>query len=733
MTYVNRVLLKKKLHPRKNKRVYARKLTKKRTKSAKPVKSNFRKTSVSKIVQLFTGIGLILFVLAVIFTMSYLQYVSQDLPTPEKPFGIKNTTSIIYDRSGAELYRIFDEEDRDPVRIENIPALVKWTFLASEDINFYEHFGIDPVAILRCVSRYFSNDADKCGGSTITQQLIKKTALTDEVNLERKVKEVLLAIKIEELRSKDEILEMYLTVVPEGSNIYGITRAAKFYFGKELKDLNLAEISVLAAIPQNPSRLSPTKSIDNDDAKQLLRQRQLYVLGQLERHMEKINRAISAEGAEENQLLTLEKINEAKNFELVYKDPVFEIKAPHFVFYVQEQLQERGYNNGVPFTLEEIETAGLRIFTTLDLSMQKVAEEQVKKAVDIYGKRYGAENAALVAMSPKTGEVFAYVGSYDYFGKPSPEGCTLGLTCRFEPQVSIPETLQPYGSSLKPMVYYDAAMHGLLTPNTILSDVPIHIGSYKPKNYEGKFYGQKTARWMLINSRNIPAIMFVQMIGVENFLNDIRAWGYTTLNNPAGYGPAVAVGGADIKLTEHAQAYGVLANSGKLVKHEVVLRIEDQNGRVLYEHKPEATQVADARGVYLVNQILNGKNGGGLADSWDGRDIAGKTGTSENQKETLYIGYTPEIVAAGWLGNNNNADMRYGATGGTSAKPWVNEFMKRVGDKFPPTPFERPPGVYTDRYGDTRISGINAPAVLIYPAEYLLNPTQEPVMAKNTR
>ncbi|MCA9384070.1 penicillin-binding protein, partial [Candidatus Dojkabacteria bacterium] len=421
---------------------------------------------------------------------------TEDLPSPDKPFGNKNSASEIYDRHGNLLYRVFGEENSDPVNIEEVPELLKWAFMSAEDADFYKHPGVDVTSIINCGFRYVKDGFASCGGSTITQQLVKQTALTDERSIERKVKEVILSLQIERERDKDEILEMYLTVAPEGSNIYGITRAAKFYFGKELSELNLAEMAVLASIPQNPSNLSPTKSANPEEAQERLTIRMNYVLDQMERYMDQINDDIKDKTGEENAL-TQEMIDEARETELVYREPVFEIEAPHFVFYAQKLLQERNYNNGVPFTLAELETGGYKITTTLDIDYQAIAEEQVNKGVSDYGSRYGGNNAALVSLNPKTGEVLAMAGSKDYFGSPQPEGCTLGVNCQFEPNVNIVDTLQSPGSSMKPMVYYMAIMDGLITPGSQLADVPIQIGNYNPKNYEGGFVGIQSARWML--------------------------------------------------------------------------------------------------------------------------------------------------------------------------------------------------------------------------------------------
>lgn len=627
-----------------------------------------------------------------LFVFSYVQGITEDLPSPDKPFGLKNAASEIYDRNGKLLYRVFGEANSDPVDIDEVPELLQWTFLAAEDIDFYQHPGFDVTAVVRAGLYEVFGIGSRSGGSTITQQLVKQTALTNERKIERKIKEIILALQIERVRTKDEILEMYLTVAPEGSNIYGIKTAARFYFDKDLSQLNLAEMAILAAIPQNPTNLSPTKSANPEESQKKVKERQLYVLDQMQKYKDLINQKHRERTGEDNDILTQEMIDEARNFELTYSKPSFDIKAPHFVFYVQKLLQQRGYNNGEPFSLSDIETGGYKIYTTLDLDMQSIAEEQVIKGVDNYGKRYGAENAALVAINPKNGEVLAMAGSKNYFGEPVPEGCTLGKNCKFEPNVNITDTLQSFGSSMKPINYYMAFMNGLITPGSQIADIPIKIGNYEPKNYEGGFIGIRSARLMLSDSRNIPAIYLVDQLGVENYLELLKKFGYTTLTNPAGYGPSIVVGGADVKLIEHAQAYTVFANEGKLTQHEVVTRIVDRNGEDVYNAQPVSEQVADPRGVYLINDILNG-NKRGPGDSWDGRDVAGKTGTSEDQKETLFVTWTPEIVVVGWLGNNDNTPMRAGASGFGTAKPWIAEFLRRVGGSLPKTPFPRPDGI----------------------------------------
>ena len=708
---------------------------KRKWKSSKSIspKKNRRKIfwkRFQKLIYFMSGFLLILTVVGGLYAFGYLQSITEQLPSPDKPFGKKNAASEIYDRNGKLLYRVYGNENRDPVVLSEVPILLRYTIMAAEDIDFYDHAGVDLAALVRCAVLNLTKKS-ACGGSTITQQLIKQTALTNERSWERKIKEIIMALQIEKQRSKEEIIEMYLNVIPEGSNIYGIKRAAWEYFGKELDKLNLAEMAILASIPQDPNNLSPTRSA-NAQSKELVRERQIYVFDQVEKYMDKINDAIKTETGKEDGLITKEIITEARNYELIYTTTKKrdELKAPHFVFYVQKLLQERGYNNGEPFTKDNLETNGYKIYTTLDLDYQEIAEEQVKKGVDIYGKKYGAANAALISLAPKTGEIWAMVGSYDYFGESSPTGC-IGQNCEFAPEVNILDTLQSYGSSMKPMVYYFAIEKGLISAGSLLPDIPIKIGNYKPKNYGNVFTGIRPARKQLSDSQNIPPIYMLDQLGVDNFVKEMQRWGYTTLIDPRGYGPSIAVGGADIKIVEHAQAFGIIANEGKLVQHEVVKKIIDREGNVIFESTPKEVQIADPRATYIVSDILNANkggpglnkcNGGSDYKGWDCRDIAGKTGTSEDGKETLYATYTPELVTVGWLGNNNNKPMSTNVGGFSSARPWIAEFMLRVGTTFSATPFNRPAGVVNKGicsgegsscegiYGDLGLSDVSPPS-----------------------
>ncbi len=640
---------------------------------------------------------LVLFI-GFIFTLWYLQKISKDLPSPDEPFGSKNVASVIYDRNGTQLYKVYSNENRDPLILpsdeakitEVVPEHVVWAFLAAEDVNFYDHSGFDVTSMVSCGVKNIAGTST-CGGSTVTQQLVKQTVLTSERRLERKVKELLLSMQVERLYTKDQILAMYLTVAPMGSNVYGVNTGAKFYFGKELKDLTIAEAAILASLPQNPSVLSPTLSTAPEKSEAMLAARKEYVLSQMLRHKDKINKETGID-----DLITEEKIEEAKNQELAYQEPRIDIKAPHFVFYVQQLLQERGYNNGQPFTLAELETGGYKIKTTLDYTLQQTAESAVTNdGIGVYGARYGGHNAALITTRPSTGEVLAYVGSKDYNGEKEEK--------LFDPKVDILTSLQQPGSSAKPITYYNAFRDAVAAPGTQLMDIPISIGNYTPKNSDGQFRGLDSVRNHLVDSRNIPALILVEATGVGKYIDTANKFGYTTFTDVSNYGPSITLGAADVKATEHAQAFGVFANSGDFVQQEVVLEIQDRYGKVIYEHKPERVTVADKQAVFLVNDVLRGvPSASPSVFAGDGRQVAAKTGTSEEQKDTWYVMYSPDFVTVGWLGNNDNTPMRRGAFGSTSVKPWVQKYMSSILAYFPEkTSFSRPGGISTKQICQT--------------------------------
>lgn len=688
----------------KNKRSY---LLKGQSKSN--ITKRINKIKDGKLLRLMTipvGISLISIIVAVLGVMYYLKFVTTQLPSPDNPFKNKPESTFILASNTNEknenevLYTIFGDENRETISIEEVPDHVKWTVLAAEDIDFYNHRGFDLGGIYKAFLNYSLDVGSTRGGSTITQQLVKQTTLTNEQSIDRKLKELGISIEVERKYSKDEILEMYLNVNNYGSNIYGIGTAAKFYFGKNIKDLTLAEAATLAQIPRSPVYYSPTLAPDPNLGKQNAFDGRNYVLKQMENNLEKINSYIE----NDDNIILKEEIEAAKHEVLVYKEPRVGIKSPHFVFYVEELLTKNNYNNGKPFELAELQTGGYKIYTTLDTNIQKIAEEEVVSGIDNISSKYGGYNGAAVITRPSTGDVLAMVGSKDY---------NLTDNKYIDGQVNITTSLQSMGSTMKPFVYYKAFQLGIVSPGSYLPDVPVNINGYKPQNWDTKFKGnvRATPRMQLRESRNTPPIMLVDQMGVNNYIDTMVSFGYQTIDSRRSeFGHSIVLGGGEVTMLEHAQGYGVFANNGNLVEINPITKITRTDPKtheeiLVYERVIKKVPVADHRAVYMVNHILNYKNGG-PGQYVDGRDYAGKTGTSELHKDNSFVGYTPDFVIVGWNGNNQNQPMAYNSWGENVPRPWVIKLSQSIASYFPEkTPFQRPGGL-TSYKSDIAIEGI---------------------------
>jgi len=658
------------------------------------------KTKMKKLLGIFGGLVFVVIFLATIFSLSVVAKYSSELPNPDEPFERgQDLTSYVHDRNGKELYKIHGDENREIAQIEDVPLETQWAFMAAEDMDFYTHKGVDMGGLVKAGMYEVFGVGGPRGGSTITQQMIKNTVLTSERSYERKIKEMILSLRIEQKYEKNEVLQLYLNEIGFGGNTYGVKTAARIYFGREVEDLTLAESALLAGLPQAPGLYSPLFASDVTQARELAKNRQNYVLDQMLDKKDTINKYAKEynDWESEEDFITEEKIQAAREQEIVYKTSDVNIEAPHFVFYVEDELQKGNYNDGKPFTLSEVERGGLKITTSLDLDMQHVAEETVRNGLETHvkNKGLGGNNAALVTIDPKTGQILAMVGSADYFAQPSPEGCTLGADCKFEPKVNVSLALRQPGSSLKPMVYYSGFETGQLYPASILPDIPITFnGNYEPKNYGGDFLGQPwTARRMLYESRNIPAVEAIEIVGVTNFLNTLEKFGYSTFTQPENYGPAVALGAGDVKLAEHTNGYSVLATGGEYHPLSPILKIEDKEGNIIYEYESDESRkgvrVADERAAYLVTDILRNYHYTPPA----GYEFAGKTGTSDENRNTYYMGYSTEVVTGIWVGNNDNSRMTYQASGWMSARPIWTDYTNKIYGRFSPSTFPRPGGI----------------------------------------
>ncbi|MFZ1626555.1 MAG: transglycosylase domain-containing protein [Candidatus Moraniibacteriota bacterium] len=590
-------------------------------------------------------------------------YIAKDLPSPgnvRDRFVAESTK--IYDRSGTHLlYEVHGEEKRTVIPFSDMPDVVKFATISLEDQDFYNHFGIKLSSIARAILKDIITLDKAQGGSTITQQLVKNTLLSNEKALSRKIKEVILALELETKYSKDEILEMYLNEIPYGSNAYGIEAAAQTFFGKPARDLRLDEAALLSALPQATTYYSPYGSHT-----EALSGRQTYALQQMARlgyiTDEQAEEAINAD--------TLGKIVAQKDI----------IAAPHFVMYIKDYLQEKYGDRAV-------EEGGYRVTTTLDWDKQMIAEEAVRAGAE-KNARYKAKNAALIAIDPKTGQILSMVGSKDYFDT-SVDG-----------QVNVTIRERQPGSSFKPYVYLTAFMQGYI-PETLMYDVETEFEtaeekSYKPQNYNGKFRGPLSMAESLAQSLNIPAVKTLYLVGVREAIDTAKRLGIQGLNDPDRLGLSLVLGGGEVKLLDHVHAYATLATGG--VKHPLaaILRIEDAKGVAMEEFLGSTGErVVEEKYVTMLEHIMSTNSfrtpafGENSPLRFDARDVAAKTGTTNEFRDGWTIGFTPSLAVGVWAGNNDNSPMITGADGVVVAAPIWRAFLDKTLTNYATESFQK--------------------------------------------
>lgn len=637
----------------------------------------YKTSKKKKIILWVLGICLIGFLLMLLTGAGLFVWYAKDLPRPEKFTEREFVQSTkIFDRTGQVLlYEMYGEERREIISLQDMPEYLKQAVIATEDAKFYSHKGIDFTGIIRALKLDLKNRTLAYGGSTISQQLIRSTFLTLDKSMARKAKEIILTLELERRYSKDQILEWYLNQIPMGVNIYGVQSAAKTYFQKDAKDLTLAESACLAAIIKGPSYYSPFgKNIE------ALLGRKDYVLDRM-----------AQEG-----YITKEQAQEAKEEELQFAQVSTTIKAPHFVLYVQEYLLEK---YGETFLKE----GGLRVYTTLNWDLQEMAEEVIAKGIE-RNKSYNAYNAAFVATDPKTGEILSMIGSADWFGKPYPEGCVSGKDCMFDPKLNVATYKigrQP-GSAFKPFVYVTAFSKGY-DPDYVVVDELTNFGNwggedYIPQNYDGLFRGEVTLREALAQSLNVPSVkVLLYLAGLDETLNTARTLGITTLNREASfYGPAIVLGGGEVKLLEMVSAYGAFATEGLKLPSVSILKIEDSKGNIIEENKKTPKRLLQQEACQILNSVLSdnearapifGSNSNLYIPDYQ---VAVKTGTTNNYRDGWSIGYTPYLVAGVWVGNNNNVAMAKQASVNSAGYIW-KQFMLQALPKFPKEEFTPPP------------------------------------------
>lgn len=620
------------------------------------------------------------------------------LPSPDKVVRREGFSTKILDRDGEVLYDIYAEQKRTPIEFKDVPEYLKQATIAIEDKNFYKHQGFDPTGIFRALFNIVFRGKLQ-GGSTLTQQLVKNVLLTPERTIFRKIREFILAIQIERKYSKDEILQMYLNEAPYGGTAWGVEAATETYYGKKVKDLTLVESAILAGLPQRPSAYSPYSS--NPEA----------YLGRTEQVLRRMR---------EDGYLTREQEDQAKEEleDIEFQERGASFKAPHFVQYVQQILEDR-YGERV------VAQGGLRVTTTLDLDLQEKAQEIVSEEIaDV--ESLHITNGAAVVLDPQTGEILAMVGSKN-FNDPDYDG-----------QVNVTLSLRQPGSAIKPVTYVTALKKGY-TPSTLLLDVPTEFPggagqpSYNPVNYDGKFRGPVQARYALGNSINVAAVKMLALVGIKDTLKTAYSLGITsleptqeTLNR---VGLSLTLGGGEVRLLELTGAYSAFMNQGFRIDPVSILKVEDQNGKVLEENKPKkGRRVLSPEEAYLIAHILSdndartGVFGPNSLLNIPGRQVAVKTGTTNDKRDNWTLGGNSQAIVGVWVGNNDNSAMLKVASGVTGASPIWRRIILEVLSGKPSITFETPSGIVSAAVDS--ISGYAAHNGFPSRIEYFIKGTQ---------
>jgi len=591
-----------------------------------------------------------LFIFLASSIFSFYLLVLRDLPSPQDLITRQQEVSTkIYDRNGKLLYTIYKDKNRTLVNLDSIPQSIRLATLAAEDAEFYSHPGFSIRGMFRALTKNLK-EGKLQGGSTITQQLVKNALLSSEKTYIRKIREIILALGVEMNFSKDQILEMYLNEVSYGSTAYGIQEASRMYFSKDVSNLNLAEAALLAGLPQSPTRYSPFGAHP-----ELSFSRQREVL-----RLMKINKFISSEEEEGALKQTLS-----------FSPNKTKILAPHFVMFVKDSLVDL-------YGEEVVEKGGLSVITTLDYDIQKYAEETVRQEI-IKLKNLNVTNASVIVLSPSTGEILAMVGSYDYFDIENDGNVNVALRPR-----------QP-GSSIKVINYAYALANGY-TLSSVIDDSPIVYkipGSepYSPQNYDGTYKGKITLRSALAQSRNVPAVKVLASYGVEKMIDLGKKMGITTWEDKNRFGLSLTLGGGETKLIDLATVYSTIANYGVKVDPVAILEIKNYKDKILYGNtrsfdSAQNEQVIDPRIAFLLIDVLKDNNARSPAFGTNSTliipkhpEVAVKTGTSNNLRDNLTVGFNQKYLVAVWVGNNNNSPMSRIASGITGASSIWNKIL----------------------------------------------------------
>lgn len=569
-----------------------------------------------------------------------------DLGSFEKRKVVQSTK--IYDRTGKILlYDLHQDIKRTIIPIEEISRNIKNATVAIEDEEFYQHRGIKITSIIRAVLANLTKGTYSQGGSTITQQVVKNSLLNPEKKISRKLKEWFLALKLEKTISKDEILAIYLNEAPYGGNIYGIEEASQAYFGKNSSDLTIAESAYLASLPNAPSYYSPY----GQNVKKLTDRKNLV-----------LDRMLNNDFISANEYETAKK--EIVSF---YPKDRLGIKAPHFVIYTIKYLENK-YGKKI------VEEGGLKVTTTLNYELQQKAEEIVKRYALENKQKFNAENASVVAVDPKTGQILIMVGSRDYFDK------------EIDGNFNIATALRQPGSAFKPIVYAEAFNKGF-TPETALFDLPTEFQTgcspkgepsnpntkkedcYMPNNYDNLFVGPITLKNALAQSRNIPSVKLLYLTGIKDSLRLAKDMGIENLGNINQYGLSLVLGGGEVSLLDMTSAYGIFANNGIKNIKTGILEVKDKDNKIIEEYKQKEIEVLPEDTTLKINNILSDNvartplYGSRSLLYFENYDVAVKTGTTNDYRDAWTIGYSPNIAIGAWVGNNDNTSMEKKVSG----------------------------------------------------------------------
>ncbi|MFA6969444.1 MAG: transglycosylase domain-containing protein [Candidatus Paceibacterota bacterium] len=575
----------------------------------------------------------------------------------------------IYDRTGQVLLYDYNRDaKRNIIPLSEISPNTINATLAIEDSSFYEHGGVRITSFIRAMIANALGGSFAQGGSTITQQVVKNELLTSKKSIVRKINEWILSIKLEQIYSKDQILESYLNNIPYGGTLYGVEAAAEAYFGKPAKDLSIAQAAYLAAMIQAPSYYSPygTHKTELATRKNVVLER-MHTLGFID--------DATYAGAKADEV----------SFSPAGQNAII---APHFVFYILNQLEEAYGSQAL--------VSGLRVTTTLDADLEVKAESIVNQYALKNEKDFRASNASLVAVDPQTGQILAMVGSRNFFDKTIDGQYNAALSSR-----------QP-GSTMKPFIYSLALMRGY-TRNTVVFDVPTQFSTscrpsdtmnntspcYAPSDYDGMFRGPMTFETALAQSINIPAIKVLYLVGIQNAINLAKAFGLSTLGDPSQYGLTLVLGGGEVRLLDLTGAYSAFANDGVLNTPTGILEVTDASGNSLQKFSPQSSTVLPSNIAHDVSAMLSDAPAR-LPEyplnsplSFSGYDVAVKTGTTDDTRDAWVVGYTPSVALGVWAGNNDNSKMVKSVAGFIAAPMW-HEAMAYALSKYPKDYFGEP-------------------------------------------